>query len=227
MADVVSRIDEELRHEVSEIASQLTQWVTEQKAAADSVATKARTVLQADKENIETLRADQQALVQAEEQLQHQGRDERQQVAELRSELERLTAAESRLPPEQQRLTQQLSQSRSMVMQAEGGVVALLRAKDHKLAELDRGIGLYKSRLGLNFEKVGDDRLRLTFTMLDPNHNDRPFFVEVRVTAGDRYVVESCEPLVPDLQSLTDDLNASNDFSAYVRAIRQRFKALV
>ena len=81
--------------------------------------------------------------------------------------------------------------------------------------------------IGITFDKVGDDRLRLTFTSIDSAQPDRQFFVEVRVTAGDQYVVEHCEPMVPDLRALTDTLNTTNDFSAYVRNLRRRFKALV
>ena len=231
-------------------------------------------------ENLEQLREKQQAIVTADEQLQQQGREEREHVANLRTELERLTAQESRLPPEHARLTQQLSQSRALVAKAEENVETVQSAKEHKLGELSRGdclgsgprlrpividcrgsgarlrsiavgvepdgaqsgsdgglmvaderrfagIQLYQQRLGLQFDKVGDDRLRLTFTMLDPNRAERAFWLEVRVTAGDRYVAEQCEPPVADLPMLTEQLNASNDFSAFVRTMRHRFKALV
>ena len=36
-----------------------------------------------------------------------------------------------------------------------------------------------------------------------------------------------CEPEVHDVQSLVDALNASNDFSAFVRNMRKRFQQLV
>ena len=39
--------------------------------------------------------------------------------------------------------------------------------------------------------------------------------------------VVRCEPTVPDVQSLVDALNTSNDFSAFVRNMRKRFQQLV
>ena len=71
-------------------------------------------------------------------------------------------------PPEAERLTQQLTQSRSLVVQREAGCETSLASKEQKLAELDKGCALYRTRLGLAFERVGDERLRLTFTNIDP-----------------------------------------------------------
>ena len=38
--------------------------------------------------------------------------------------------------------------------------------------------------------------------------------------------VESCEPAVHNMEELVTQLNTSNDFAAFVRAMRKRFKAL-
>ena len=45
--------------------------------------------------------------------------------------------------------------------------------------------------------------------------------------AGDACAVVRCEPAIPDVQSLVDALNASNDFSAFVRNMRKKFQQLV
>jgi hypothetical protein len=148
-------------------------------------------------------------------------------VDELRAELERLTAQESKLPPEQQRLTQQLSQCRSLVVQREAGCESTQAAKEQKLNELDKGCALYRGRLGLAFERVGEERLRLTFTNIDPADPMRAFSFQVFVDGGDQYHVESCEPAVSGLDEAIDVLNTGNDFSAFVRTMRKRFKALV
>ena len=49
---------------------------------------------------------------------------------------------------------------------------------------------------------------------------------QVFVDQGDKYHVESCEPPVAGMESLIEALNTNNDFSAFVRAMRRRFKAL-
>ena len=44
--------------------------------------------------------------------------------------------------------------------------------------------------------------------------------------AASACAVVKCEPEVHDVQSLVDALNASNDFSAFVRNMRKRFQQL-
>ena len=178
-------------------------------------------------ENMEQLQAEREEIGLAEEMLQQRAREERDRVDELRAELERLTAQESKLPPEQQKLTQQLAQCRSLVVQREAGCEQTQAAKEQKLAELDKGCTLYRTRLGLVFERVGEERLRLTFTNIDPADPMRPFSFQVFVDGGDQYHVESCEPPLPALDELVDALNADNDFSAFVRSMRKRFRGLV
>ena len=177
-------------------------------------------------ENIEQLREDLDAVGCADEAMQQRAREERQRVDELRAELEKLTAQESRLPPEQERLTQQLTQSRSLVSQREASCEASLGSKQQKLAELDKGCALYRKRLDLHFERVGDERLRLTFTNVDANDPMRAFAFQVFVDGGDKYHVESCEPAVGGMDELVEQLNRDNDFAKFVRAMRKRFKAL-
>ena len=131
-------------------------------------------------ENIEQLREDIEGVSSADEALQQRAREERQQVDKLRGDLERLTGQESRLPPEAERLAQQLSQGRTLVAQREASCEAAVSKKDHGLAELDKGSTMYKQRLGLQFERVGDERLRLTFTNIDANDPMRPYAFQVR-----------------------------------------------
>lgn len=92
--------------------------------------------------------------------------------------------------------------------------------------ELSRGISFYR-RLGLDFEKINDDKLRLVFTQIDPSDPDRQFRFNVRITDADVYEVEGCDPPVPGLDALIKELNAANDFSRFVQLMRQRFKQLV
>ena len=51
-ADVISRVDEQLRAEMVEMQTQVARWVTEQKACADTVALKGQRLLEKDKGTI-------------------------------------------------------------------------------------------------------------------------------------------------------------------------------
>jgi len=226
MADVVQQVDEDLRNEMVEAQAQITRFVTEQKACADSVALRVQRMLEVDKENHTQLRKDQDAVAAAEETLQQNARELSSEIERVGADLEKLTGQESKLPVEQQRLTQQLSTSRALVAQREAGFEQAVAAKEHKLTELDKGIALYKTRLGLEFERVGEDSsLRLIFTNIDPADPMRQFSFHVFVDGGDKYHVQSCEPLVQGLDSLVDALNAKNDFGAFVHSMRKGFKA--
>lgn len=58
--------------------------------------------------------------------------------------------------------------------------------QEGKLAELHKGGALYRSRLGLAFERLEDERLRLTFTNIDPSDAMRQFSFKVFVDAADK-----------------------------------------
>jgi hypothetical protein len=92
-----------------------------------------------------------------------------------------------------------------------------------QLQELTKGVAFYK-RLGLEFEKIHDERLRLVFTLIDPLDPSRPFAFNVRVSeADDAYSVDGVDPPVPGVPELVAQLNRDNDFSRFVQLMRRRF----
>ena len=106
--------------------------------------------------------------------------DERRRAEELRRELDGLAMQEGKLPPEQQRLRSQLEQQAALVQSREAACNELLSSKNLKLSELHKGAVLYSARLGLTFERVGDERLRLIFTNVDERSPAREFSFQVR-----------------------------------------------
>ena len=93
-----------------------------------------------------------------------------------------------------------------------------------QLQELTRGVACYK-RLGLDFEKIHDERLRLVFTQIDALDPTRKFAFNVRVSGdGDEaYTVDDVEPPVAGLDALVAHLNETNDFSVFVQMMRRKF----
>ena len=106
--------------------------------------------------------------------------DERRRAEELKRELDGLAMQEGKLPPEQQRLRSQLEQQTALVQSREAACEELVGSKNLKLAELQRGAVLYSARLGLTFERVGDERLRLVFTNVDERSPAREFSFQAR-----------------------------------------------
>ena len=97
----------------------------------------------------------------------------------------------------------------------------------YQLSELTKGVSYYR-RLGLDFEKIHDDKLRLVFTQIDARDPSRRFAFSLRVTAADAYEVQECVPLLApgELERLLAELNAGNDFSRFVQKMRAAFKRL-
>eukprot|EP00912_Choanoflagellata_sp_UC4_P002457 UC4_evm1s1556 len=89
---------------------------------------------------------------------------------------------------------------------------------------LANGLHFYETRLGLRFEREGDDGLRFIFTCIDSNDWDREFAFTVVVSPSDEYKIPSCSPAVDGISTLLTTLNTNNDFAAFVRSMRTKFK---
>lgn len=93
--------------------------------------------------------------------------------------------------------------------------------------ELAKGTTMYRRWLGLGFERVGEDRLRLELTHIDAAQPSRVFSFEVFVDKSNTYHIERCTPEILSLADLVKTLNETNNFSQFVRTIRREFQALV
>lgn len=100
-------------------------------------------------------------------------------------------------------------------------------ASERRAAELAKGTSMYKRWLGLTFERVGDDRLRLDLTHVDPSLPERSFSFEVFVDANNLYHVSNCSPPLPGLPLLVSRLNETNNFAEFVRTVRRKFQESV
>ena len=150
---------------------------------------------------------------------------ERRKLAEKQSEVAALERTKGSLPADveagharESAAQLQLQQTRAEYERREAEV-------RYELQELSRGLECY-SRLGLAFEKLADNRLRLVFTLIDEANPSRRFCFTVRMTETDAYDVDECEPSVAALAGLVQRLNESNDFSRFVQGMRREFKRL-
>lgn len=100
------------------------------------------------------------------------------------------------------------------------------KEKEYKTTELTLGRDFYRKHLALDFQRVDDNRLRFVFTHIDPANHDRQFIFSVFVNSANRYELVECEPRLPVVDSLIDDLNADNNFSRFVQRMRAQFRAV-
>ncbi len=83
----------------------------------------------------------------------------------------------------------------------------------------------FQKYLGLLIEPLPKNQTRFAFSQID-SQNERPcaFVVDV---SEDKYRVLSCDPVIPDLLRLVDDLNTHRDFYRFLKLCRQRFVSLI
>lgn len=150
---------------------------------------------------------------------------ELEQVSNLQAKLAALQDKENTLQP---KLHETASDKEKLVQKIETTEQLISKQKnvqEYQTQQLTKGAKLYK-KLGLDFERVGEDRLKLVFTMIDPNRHDREFYFVVHVDANDKYSVEDINPPVGSIQDAISALNSNNDFSLFVKRMRKKFQAL-
>ena len=60
--------------------------------------------------------------------------------------------------------------------------------KRYRLNELTKGQSYYETRLGLKFERIENDWLRIVYTQIDKSNPSREFWFSVRVDDANKYV---------------------------------------
>jgi hypothetical protein len=148
--------------------------------------------------------------------------DESSQIAELQEELKKVQTEQEALPS--------LLADVRLSLEAELAA-AESRAQDMAKKEItanktlkgvQTGLNMYREYLGLDFEHNDGEHMNIVFTHLDSGAPERRFSVAIRVQ-GDKYEATSSTPPLDSLPELVDELNASNDFSAFVRKTRAQF----
>ncbi|MEW5311170.1 MAG: hypothetical protein WDW38_002906 [Sanguina aurantia] len=108
------------------------------------------------------------------------------------------------------------------------------RMADHALEEglrqkrmqaLRTAVSVYSTRLGLEF-KQGPEELELVFTQIDTHDPERQFCFAVRILPDNSYQVTRCQPEVEQVSALLLQLNSSNNFAAFVQALRAAFQSM-
>merc|ERR1712096_87405 len=102
-------------------------------------------------------------------------------------------------------------------------LATLRKTRETELNELAKGILSYQ-RLGLSFVRLGDDKLQLVFSMIDPADIGREFSFSVHVNEENSFEVNDVDPPVEGLLPIVKELYDRNNFSEFVKAMRRKFK---
>jgi len=96
-------------------------------------------------------------------------------------------------------------------------------AKEKELGDLTRGVAFFRERLGMEFVSV-DGELRISMKFIDPKNADRTFAFGVQLDADNEYQVTHLDSALAGVRQvvavLLQRLNESNDFGAFVAALR-------
>jgi small-conductance mechanosensitive channel len=101
------------------------------------------------------------------------------------------------------------------------------KLKSLHLSEATKAITLYRENLGLEFERVCEDKLRFIFTLIDPKDVAREFWFTVFIDAAKHFHIEECQPPLDGLTEVEAELNRDSDFTAFIRKMRRKFKEKV
>ncbi|XP_076327469.1 kinetochore protein Spc25-like isoform X2 [Tachypleus tridentatus] len=107
------------------------------------------------------------------------------------------------------------------------GIEAKEKSSQEEAVECQKALSYFQQRLALKIKRSRDDWLTFIFTSIDPNDVERKFSFALKVNEGNLFEVPGCDPPIPGLSELVEDLNRHNNLLAFVYVIRQRFKALI
>lgn len=85
---------------------------------------------------------------------------------------------------------------------------------------------LCQEKLGLYVESLAEATTKFSFKYIDPTDWERRFSVVIDVSTN-RYRIHACDPMIPHLSVLVDQVNSDADFYAFLRRVRSAFVDLV
>jgi hypothetical protein len=215
-----------LGSEMQNMSSKIDEWCNFHEQALDKLSLNHEQEMNSAKGTIESLQNKKGELGVTLRKIAEETRLHKVEEAKVLQEIETLQNCASSLPQQIKAVKQSELEGLTRAEEIKAEIVKLKQTKENETKELTKGIVFYK-RLGLDFKRVGDDRLRLIFTQIDAAFPEKEFSFTIKVDQTDAYQVEACEPAIPEIPEYLACLNKSNDFSVFVRTMRQSFKKSV
>lgn len=147
----------------------------------------------------------------------------KQERADLRHEVDSLLQTRGVIPTEKRQLLASFESGQQRYRQRKDHVS---QAKSRLQSEIDgirEKIGLYQEALGMNIEAVEDCSICFRFRCINKHDPEEEYAVTV-VTVRNRFKVLKCDPAVPELDELTQQLMRDENLVVFLRRIRNAFK---
>jgi len=69
--------------------------------------------------------------------------------------------------------------------------------------------------------------MAFVFSKIDPSNLDKPFICTLRIDSSNEFALVNCQPSLPNINALLDELRKSNDLSVFVKSVREGFRKSV
>jgi hypothetical protein len=169
---------------------------------------------------------DQQRLEAEVGRVEQDGQVARHEVQTIQAELDTLRAKSSAKPAEVQERRQVLETESAQLEQAKLKCAKMEQEQETELSQFGKALEYYSDRLGLELENDGGS-FSMVFTAVNPANPDAKHTLSMSVSdSTGSYVMDSCAPTLPTLNTIAAELNETNDFGCFVRQVRTAFRRL-
>jgi kinetochore protein Spc25 len=150
----------------------------------------------------------------------------RASLEKMRAELTELKHKEDEFPALEEEHNAKLVKMREELSRQQAELHECMTRDQQTLDDLTMAMERYQ-KFGLSFSRLEDNVVEFSFQYIDPNEPEKRFQFVLHVDDTNAYHVTKCTPALVRVDSLVDTLNRTNDFSAFVAAMRRQFQATV
>ena len=147
------------------------------------------------------------------------------EVQAMRDGLDTLGAKASAMPDKVEEREKILQAESDQLEQATQKCAKMEAEQSRELDEKSLAIEYYSQRLGLDMVN-SDNGLGMVYTAVNPADPDAKHTLCVAVNEEGRYVVQQCNPPLPNIDAMLASLIDSNDFGFFVQSARAGFRGL-
>mmetsp|Transcript_1021 Transcript_1021/g.1092 ORF Transcript_1021/g.1092 Transcript_1021/m.1092 type:complete len:234 (+) Transcript_1021:282-983(+) len=221
-----NEVFEDLKEYLSQVRNTVLEWKEKEEKETENARTQFLGQSEKAAEKISELKKEEKEFKSVEKINQLRLEKEQREIDVLTEKLKSVEIEEQKVEPLVQNASKRKDDMIKSIEEQNQEIKALKKKQEYEMQQLTRGMKLYKM-LGLSFEKVSEDWLKLSFTHIDPNDHSREFYFVVFLDRNDVYHIQEVNPVIGNVQPLINELNETNNFSLFVRRMRKRFKELV
>ncbi|KAJ3445058.1 kinetochore protein spc25-related [Anaeramoeba flamelloides] len=211
---------EEIRNSISKSEQQFDNWVREESQKIENLKKEGMSLPKEGKKKIQQLKKQEEELKIEKKSINKENKE----IQQTKEEINKLTKTKTEKLKQNIELNENIQKQRTILQERKIVIQNKEQIQQLKEKELQDTLDKYQTWLGLNFKRMNGNKLRIILTQIDPQDHSREFYFTVRIDRTSRYIVEECDPILPSLKELVNNLNKTNDFSLFVRKMRKKFK---